>query len=314
VKNQLWQRNFIISGLIPDQVKLKRKIWLKKGEVLLDKKGDQLYAYVLGDDRDWSQNEERITAYLRFCSLISTKAADVESRGATGIRLKEELGTGRVISASVTSRLPEEAVADVENYAHRFIGFIGRLHDKYINVVAENEFMEIALDYFYEAQRKFVYSNEGFISAVISLEALFNEGPADIKYKLAHRAAFLLGLCDVEPMEAFEKLKGFYNNRSKLVHGGGPIPHDPDRNLVSRYTRQSIIIFLILLRNEERRKIARNRRKSETLKEIDYAMLNEQKRSVLKKEINNGLKDFRLTIPRTFEGEGKHGKYRVTPW
>ena len=43
-------------------------------------------------------------------------------------------------------------------------------------------------------------------------------------------------------------------------------------------------------------------------------MLNEDKLKSLKKEINKGLKDFKLTIPRTFEGKGKHGNYRITAW
>lgn len=314
MKNQLFQWNFIIKGLIPQQVKLKRKVWLKKGELLLDKKGDKLNAYVLGDETNTFQNEERITPYLRISCLISNNAPDLEGRGGVGISSKEELGTKPMVTASVSMNLPEEAIIDIENYAPRFIKFIGKLHDKYIHVVSENEFMAIALDYFYEAEKKFVYSNEGFISALVSMEAMFNEAPSDIKYKLAHRAAFLLGLCGIDPFEAFEKLKDFYNKRSTLVHGGGTIPYDPDRHLVSRYTRQSIIIFLILLKNEERRKIRRKQRKIEILKEIDYAMLNEEKRKLLKKEINKGLKDFTLTIPRTFEGTGKHGNYRITAW
>ena len=146
------------------------------------------------------------------------------------------------------------------------------------------------------------------------MEALFNEGPSDIKYKLSHRAAFLLGLCDINPIEAFEKLKDIYNKRSKLVHGGGNLYHNPDTSSFSKYTRRSIIIFMILLKNEERRKISRKKRKIEILKEIDYAMLNEDRRKSLKKEINKGLRDFKLPIPRTFEGKGKHGNYIITAW
>jgi len=314
MKNQLFQWNFVIKKLIPDQVKLKRKVWLKRGEILLDKKGNDLHAYLLCDDTDTFQNDKKITPYLWISCLVSNNAPELE--GGSGVRIssKEELGTKPVYSASVRVSFPKEVIPEVENYAHKFIGFIGKLHDKYIDVVSENEFIEIALGYFYEAQKKFVYNNEGFISAVISMEALFNEGPTDIKYKLAHRAAFLLGLCNIDSVEAFEKLKDFYDNRSTLVHGGCTIPDDPDRYLVSKYTRQSIIIFLILLKNEERRKIARKKRKREILKEIDYAMLNEEKRKSLKIEINKGLKDFKLTIPRSFEGVGKNGNYRVTAW
>ena len=317
MKNQLYQWNFDIRGLIPDQVKLKRKVWLKKGELLLDKKGEKLHAYLLGDNTNKSQdNEERITAYLRIASLISSNISDLERRSGTGINSKEELGTKPLHSVSISDELviSEEAIVDIENYAHKFVGFIGKLHDKYIDIVSENEFIQIALDYFYEAKKKFVYSNEGFINAIISMEALFNEGSFDLKYKLSHRAAFLLGLSDIDPVEAFEKIKNFYDKRSTLIHGGGTIPYDPDRYLVSKYTRQSIIIFLILLKNEERRKINRIKRKIELLKEIDYAMLNEEKRKSLKKEINRGLKDFKLTIPRIFEGTGKNGNYRTTAW
>lgn len=314
VKNRLFQWNFIINRLIPDQVKLKRKVWLKRGELLLDKKGDELHAYLLGNDADSFNNYKRITPYLQISCLVSNNAPDLEGGSGAEISSEEELGTKPMISASVRVNLPEEAVADIENYAHKFIEFIGKLHDKYIDVISKNEFIEIALDYFYEAEKKFVYNNEGFISAVISMEALFNEGPTDIKYKLAHRAAFLLGLCNIDAFEAFEKLKGFYDKRSTLVHGGASLPYDPDRHLVSTYTRRSIIIFLILLKNEERQKIGRNKRKKEILKEIDYAMLDEEKRKALKKEINKGLKDFKLNIPRTFEGEGKNGNYRVTAW
>lgn len=314
MKNQLFQWNFVIKGLIPDQVKLKRKVWLKKGELLLEKNGDELHAYLLGDDTHAINNEEKIAAYLKISCLISNNAPGLEGGTGVSLKSKEELGKKPRLFASIKSVLPEEALVGIESYAHKFIEFIGKLHDKYTDVVSGNKFIEIALDYFYEAEKKFVYSNEGFISAVISLEALFNEGPSDIKYKLSHRAAFLLSLCDIEPIEAFDKLKDFYDKRSKLVHGGGTLTHDPDRYLVSKYTRLSIILFMILLNDEKRRIIGKNKRQTEILKEIDRAMLNKDMRNSLKKEIRKGLKNFKLTIPRTFEGEGKHGHYRITAW
>lgn len=312
--NQLLQWNFVIKGLIPEQVKLKRKVWLKKGKLLLEKKNDELHAYLLGDDSDRFNKEEKISPYLRFSSLVSGNASDIEGGGGVGLKSKEELGQKKFGSVSFKVIIPPEAITDMEQYAHKFIGFIGKLHDKYISIVTDNEFIEIALDYFYEAEKKFIYSDEGFINATISMEALFNEGPSDIKYKLSLRAAFLLGLCGMDPIEAFEKIKTLYNKRSKLVHGRGSLNHDPDRHLISKYTRRSIIMFLILLSNKERQGISKNNRKSEILKEIDHAMLNEESRPLLKKEINKGLKNFKLTIPRTFEGEGKHGSYRITAW
>jgi len=318
VTNHLFQWDFIIKNLIPEQVKLKRKIWLRRDELLLDKKGNDLHAYLLGKDTDRFQSERIITPYLWISCLVSNNAPNLRGGSGTEISLKEELGTKPSILASLRVSLPEEAISDIEIYAPKFISYIGKLHDKYIDVVSENDFMGIALDYFYEAQKKFVYNNEGFISTMISMEALFNESPTDIKYKLAHRAAFLLGLCDIEPIEpieAFEKLKDFYDSRSKLVHGGErTIRFDPDRYLISDYSRRSIIIFLILLKNEERRKRGQKKQKGEILKEIDYAMLDEEKRKSLKREIIKGIKDFKLPIPRSFEGVGKNGSYRIIAW
>jgi len=71
---------------------------------------------------------------------------------------------------------------------------------------------------------------------------------------------------------------------------------------------------LILLKNPQRQSIGGKKRKSELLKEIDMAMLDNEKRRQLKKEIANGLKDFRFNIPRTFEGESNGRPYRITAW
>ena len=314
MENQLFQWGFVIRGLIPSEVKLKRKVWLKRGEILLDKKGGKLHAYLLGDESDAGKNEEKLAPYLWMSCLVSNKSPDLEGGGGVSIGAKEELGTKPVGSMSIGIGLPDEAAAEIEHHAHKFLGFIGKLHDKYIDVVSENRFIEIALDYFYEAKKKFVHSDEGFISAMISMEALYNEGPSDIKYKLSHRAAFLLSLCEIEPIESFENLKDLYNKRSKLVHGDVSLTRDPDRHLISNYTRKSIIVFLILLRSEVRRKIGKNKRKINILKEIDYAMLDEDKRKSLKREISKGLKDFKLTVPRIFEGKGENGDYRIIPW
>ncbi|MCD4780420.1 MAG: hypothetical protein K8S27_07735 [Candidatus Omnitrophica bacterium] len=310
----LYQWNFIISGLIPKQVKLKRKIWLKKGELLLDKKGDDLHVYLLGNENRETCDEKKIMPYLWMSSLITNNSAELTNGGGSSITSEDELGTKSILSCAISTHMPEEAVKEIEKHTYKFLGYIGRLHDKYINVINENKFLLIALDYFHDAEKKFVYNDEGFISAMISLESLFNEGPSDIKYKLSHRAGFLLGMCDIDSVDAFEKLKLFYNHRSKLVHGEGATTYDPDRYLVSHYTRKAIIIFLILLNNSERQSIGKNKRKQAILKEIDYAMFDSKRRKALEQEIKKGLKDFKLKIPRTFEGAGENGDYRTTAW
>jgi len=293
---------------------LRRKLWLKKDEILLEKKNKKLFAYVLGKENN--SGEERAVPYLWMSCLISSNVPELSEVSGTYLKSPDELGRKPLLTAtvSVSTVLPDEVVEDIEQYAPIFLRFIGKLHDKYIDIVKENNFLTIALDYFYEAEKKFVYNNEGFISAMISMEALFNEGPSDIKYKLSHRAAFVLGLSGLEASETFEKLKVFYNNRSSLVHGVGSLKHDPNRSLISKYTRRALIIFMILLKNNNRRSISREKRKKEILREIDYAMFDEDSRKSLKNEISKGLRDFNLKIPRKFEGEIDGRDYRVTAW
>jgi len=310
----LYQWNFKISNLLPNQVKLKRKLWLKKGEILLEKKEEDIHVYLLGTDDRTTCDERKISPYLWISSLITNNSTELSNAGGCSISSADKLGTGRMLSCSVNMEIPDEAVTDIEKYAHKFIGHIARLHDNYIDVINDNQFISIALDYFHDAENKFVYNDEGFISAMISLESLFNEGSSDIKYKLSHRAAFLLGLGDINSIEAFEKLKVFYNHRSNLVHAGSTNPYDPDRHLVSSYTRKAITIFLILLSSNSRKTINKKTRKESILKEIDHAMLDQDKCKLLKQEVRKGLNDFKLKIPRSFEGSGKHGDYRITAW
>jgi len=313
-KKQFVQWNFEITGLIPSQVRIKRKVWLKKDELFVKEKDGKLYAYLLGDEGFSFKDEDVVAPYMRVASLITSNTPEVESRGAVGLASKEEFGTKPVYHTSVKSVMPAEAVAEIEKNAHKFLNFIGRLHDKYIDIIKENDFLEIALDYFYDSEKKFSYSNEGLISAIISMEALLNEGPSDIKYKLSHRAAFLLGFCDVDAGKAFEELKDYYNKRSQLVHGVGSLKDRFNGYSVTKYTRTLISIFMILLKSSERRAVKKNIRKIEILKEIDHAMFSETRRKKLQKEIRTGLQDFKLPVPRTFEGSGAGGNYYVTAW
>ena len=81
MKKQLFQWNFVIKGLIPHQVRLNRKVWLKEGELLLDKKGDKLHAYLLGDDKSAFENEGKIIPYLWVACLVSTNGSRLRRRG-----------------------------------------------------------------------------------------------------------------------------------------------------------------------------------------------------------------------------------------
>lgn len=97
----LYQWNFKISGLIPNQAKLKRKVWLKKDELLVKQKGEDLVAYVLGEDKDVFNIEDKISPYLWLTCLVSNNSPDLTQRGGSSISSKEELGTRPLCSATI---------------------------------------------------------------------------------------------------------------------------------------------------------------------------------------------------------------------
>jgi len=316
---KLLQVLYRIHGLVPSDVRLKRRFWLKKGEILLEKKGESLNAYVLEKSGDGIDYEERLLQYLKFSPLITNNQIEIERQSGKVLKSVDEFGkdtTGHLIGIFSIGAYTAPAIADIEKHLPGFLSEIRRLHGLYAETVLENKFVSVALEFFYLANNKPTYSDEAFINAMICLEALYNEAPSDISYKIAHRAAFLLGLHNQDPVEVFSNLKSFYSDRSKLLHGRGALEDSGynKRFKVGAYARRSIMIFLILLNSNKIKKISKNGRKESLLREIDNAMLDLEKREKLQKEISKGIEKFKLRIPRTFSGKSEEGDYRVTAW
>ncbi len=59
-----------------------------------------------------------------------------------------------------------------------------------------------------------------FLSLMMSLEVLFNQGKTDISYTIARCSAALLSKDKTEFSSNFKAMKAFYNKRSKCVHEG----------------------------------------------------------------------------------------------
>jgi hypothetical protein len=87
--SKLWQWNFVVNDLLHDQVKLKRKIWLKKGELFLEKKKDKLQAFLLGNDEHEFSLDEKLASYFRFSCLVSHKAPNIETAGGISLKIRE---------------------------------------------------------------------------------------------------------------------------------------------------------------------------------------------------------------------------------
>ena len=113
--------------------------------------------------------------------------------------------------------------------------------------------------------------------AVMGLDALYLEGGGEAQYKLAQRAAKLLGLFGEDPEEVYDILKNdAYKIRSAYVHGNEPpkTKRKPNEilNSVIEYLRKSILIFMHASKN-----------KKELLDLIDRAMRDKKSADELRK-------------------------------
>lgn len=312
----LMQWNFTVHNLIGGDINVPKKFWLKKGEILLKQEGNYLKACILtAQDESGFDVNKKILPYLKTCSLISNTPT-LEGGGGQSIEKKSDLGREIriVMTAELRTEYPKSAKRRIQKHVETYLNQIKTLQKKYYPEVERNPFLETCLDYYYNSRVKSTSQNEGFVNAMMSLEALFNEGAGDITYKLQQRTSFVLGLCKFEPSRIFEQFKEFYKLRNAVVHGGEAIPRVENRHNVVHYARMSLIVFLILCRNHRRKLIGRDKRKKEILNEIDKAMLDVSKRHSLENEIKRGLQDFKLKVPRKFEGKTNGRLYRVFPW
>lgn len=136
----------------------------------------------------------------------------------------------------------------------------------YATKVSDNGFWSLAKNRFESS-----YGNrrldDKLIDFTVGLEALFSEGPGDLRYKLSSRIARLL----MKNKDAREKtsiaVKKIYDFRSKIVHGEASKDPDFKANIgrAENYLRDSLKRFLELIG-----KYGEN--KDELLKIIDFEM------------------------------------------
>lgn len=322
-----FQSNFTIDGLIHENVRIKKKIWLQRGKVFLQKTDKDLNVcvleYLTDDDIMKRNDNELVVSFVRFSSLLSNDPASLKNRGGSGLRSKKEFGKKiRHLQAKGYEVWPERQVKEAERTVPVFIKQIKFIRDKYAQIIKENAHLEIALVCLHDSNVKSYFSNEGFLNVTIGMEALYSENSSDISYKLAHRAAFLLGLIYKSPLVSytiFENIKKAYSERSRIVHGKVAQNDVHLRETMFSYLKLSLIIMIILYRskNPKQQSSRKNRggtRKERALNKIDLAMLNPLERQKLISEIKRFWKDFQpLTSGKLEWNEGKH-RFRTYAW
>jgi hypothetical protein len=143
-----------------------------------------------------------------------------------------------------------------------------------------NRYIEIAIRYFNFANER--DSNEDkMVDYIIALEALYLNGDhGEFTYRLAHRAASMLGSTFDKRRETFRNVRDAYDLRSQIVHGGS----DPkkrkitneDVEKVNNYVRMSIVAYLNLNKTHNSQKLI--------LEKIDESLFGEASWDTLQKD------------------------------
>jgi len=83
----------------------------------------------------------------------------------------------------------------------------------------QKDFLRLAFENFEESYH--VTSRHlAFLSLMIGLEALFNPGGGETRYRVSRNAAVLLGRNREDSKTIFENVRNLYDKRSKVIHSG----------------------------------------------------------------------------------------------
>src|SRR5208283_1875987 len=158
--------------------------------------------------------EQTIAEIVNIYALVSGFSIHSEQSGANGLQSRADLGKpppfNLIISAQVRyskerlEELQRKLMTKWEQTKVLWNRVQKRLREK------NGQFLRVALFYHYQSGLiPTIPLEEAFVDAAIGLEALYNESPQDISYKLALRGALVLS-CSGEKENYFQTLKDLY--------------------------------------------------------------------------------------------------------
>ncbi|HJV21832.1 MAG TPA: hypothetical protein VJ570_03995 [Holophagaceae bacterium] len=105
---------------------------------------------------------------------------------------------------------------------------------------ATQKYIRFALDNYNQAYRV-AQEHLEFISLMLALEAIFNDGKQELRNKVSRGCAVLLGKSREESRQIFKAIKDLYDKRSVLVHTGDFSKiHETDIDHLHEYVRRSL--------------------------------------------------------------------------
>jgi hypothetical protein len=291
---QLWEIRYGITHFYVSNIPFPTEQLVLDDDILLVKRDKGCTACLaLESEYDdvflFGEAENVLQEIANVYALVSGFSVELDSQGATGIKSLEELGIPKPILDVKTEALyspdkAKELSAKLLNHWQMTKRIWRKLRER---LEQENAlFLKLALLYYFQSGRSSMPIEEAFVDAAMGLEAMFNDGPQDIRYKLAVRGAMVL-FCSGHPdaKDSFTTLKKLYDKRNKLVHGSERSVDPDDLRLIRSLLRGCLRACLGL-------GLSMNKPQINEL--IDEAMIEPEARKKLETEISEGFSSLGL--------------------
>lgn len=126
-----------------------------------------------------------------------------------------------------------------------------------------------------------------FLNLMICMEALFNDSPQELRYRISHRVANLFGKTGCKREVIFNHIQALYKKRNAIVHGLRPVKiSKEEKSLLQIYSKHSIAAFLKLQKD-----------KKNILRKVDEAQFNENLRKKTQSKIQEIIESLEEQVP-----------------
>ena len=261
---------------------------------LIKRDGDEsavCYLAVPHDDATYFlKAENKVLSFMHVYSMLSGFSPTIASMGGQSIRSAEELGIspGIKIGGRLTVRYTPEQIKENLNLVRKSWDKSASLTPKINRLLQskQNQYLRLAMFQQYESGKFDTPADNRFVTACIGLEALFNDGPQDISYKLAARTTLLLSTASTKLACTMSEIKKLYTKRNNIVHGiGQEVAEYQDCERLRLILRETLKPLLALSLNNS---------KDQSMTKIDEALVTPDGKAKLKEEIALGLSSLGL--------------------
>lgn len=107
------------------------------------------------------------------------------------------------------------------------------------------EYISLALSHYQVA--RWTEMRTSFLNLMICIEALYNNSPQELRFRISHRIANLLGRTEASRRKIYNDILYLYDKRNKLIHGLKHVEISrEDHKLLLSYSKCSLMAFFKL--------------------------------------------------------------------